>query len=336
MKNIAVIGSGRWGLNIIRNFASLDKLAAVCDINKTNFEKIEQNVGANIVRPLLTKNIKDIIRSKEIEGAVVATPPATHFKIARSLLLAGKDVWVEKPVALKSRDAKKLAEIAEKKGKILFAGHILLYHHAYRKLKQLVNEGYLGDINYIYARRMGFGKVRKNENVLWSLAVHDIAVILYLLGKKPARVNCLGYSYIQKNTPDVVYANMEFDAGLAANINANWINPVKERKLAVVGTEKMAVIDELDEDNPLKIYNQKVIKMPPEALKEEYFPMHKEESETFALPAGEMLKEECLHFIDCVESRKTPKTDAKSAVSVITVLEKCEASMKGNGKWVKL
>ncbi|MFH1454431.1 MAG: Gfo/Idh/MocA family oxidoreductase [Armatimonadota bacterium] len=331
MKNIAVIGSGGWGLNIIRNFAELDKLAAVCDINKTNFEKLEKEYPGIV----LTKNIKDIIKDKSIEGVVVVTPPATHFKLAKKLILAGKNVWVEKPVALKSRDAKKLWDLSLKKNKIAMAGHTLLYNPAYLRLKQLIDEGYFGDIYHIYCRRLGFGKVRKNENVLWSLSVHDIAAVLYLTGTLPVEVSCIGASYIQKGTEDIIYANLKFEGELTVNINSNWLNPYKERKLVLTGSEASAVIDEMNNENPLKIYNQKIIKLPVRDLKQEYFPMHKENAVNIDINNCEMLREECRHFIDCIEKNTLPRTDAKSGYETVKILERCTLSMKKKGRWVK-
>lgn len=331
MRTIAVVGSGSWGLNIIKNFAALDKLGMVCDINKTNFEKIK-NDYPNIK---LTANIKDVVRNKEIEAVVIATPPVTHFEAAKKMIISGKHIWVEKPVALKSKDASILAQMAEKKYKKVLVGHILMYHPAYCKLKELIAGGYFGKINYTVSKRCAFGKVRKSENVLWSLAVHDIAAVIYLLGTLPKSVSCTGANYVQKNVADVIYANLEFKGGVTAHINASWLNPYKERKFILVGEEKSAVIDELDKGAPLKVYNQKVIKAPVNTLKEEFFPMNREEEEAFNFDNIEMLAEECRHFIDCIENNKTPRTDAKSAVSVVKVLEDCERSMKKGGKKIK-
>lgn len=331
MKNIAVIGSGGWGLNIIKNMAALGALAAVCDINKTNFEKIKNDYPDTI----LTTNLKHILRNKDINGVIIATPPITHFKLAKKALQASKNVWVEKPVTLKSKDAKSLSEISDKKNKIIMVGHILLYHQAYGKLKELIKENYLGEIYHIISKRLGFGRVRKNENVLWSLGVHDVAAALYLTGKKARSVNCSGIFRVQDGVEDIVYVNIEFEDGAVASINSSWLHPYRERKTIIIGSERSAVIDELDKEAPLKIYNQKVIKIPIKDLKEEYFPMNKEDTEVVKFEDTDMLKEECRHFIECVESGKKPKTDIKNGEEVIKILEKCEQSMKKNGKWIK-
>ncbi|MBI2251488.1 MAG: Gfo/Idh/MocA family oxidoreductase [Armatimonadetes bacterium] len=332
MKNIAVIGSGTWGLKIIKSLASLNKLALIADINKTNFEEIKKEFPDLT----FTNNIKDIFKNKEIKGVVIATPPITHFKIAEKLLLNGKDIWVEKPFTLKSKEARKLKEISIKKNKIILVGHILLYHPAYCKLKQLIKDGYLGEIRHIASKRLSFGKIRKNENVLWSFSCHDIAAILYLLDKTPLWVSCIGNAYIQRKVEDIIYLNLDFGGGINAHINSSWLNPYKERKLIVIGEEKCSVIDELDQDNPLKVYNQKVMKMPLKNLKEEFFPVQIKNLENFSFNNIEMLKEECLHFIDCLENRKKPKTNPESAVKVIETLEKCVLSIKKNGKWIKI
>lgn len=337
MKNIAIIGSGSWGLNIIKNFVLLNKLGMICDIKKTNFEKIKKEIISVKVDDIrLTTNIKDVIRNKEIKAVVIATPPATHFNIAKRLLLAGKDIWVEKPVVLKAKDAKKIAEISKKKNKIVLAGHILLYHPAYCKLKELIEDGYLGEIKHVISRRCAFGKVRKNENALWSLAVHDIAALIYLLDKKPEDISCLGLNYIQKNVADIIYVNMKFKNNLNVHINSSWLYPYKERELIITGSKACAVVDEMDNETPLKVYNQKVANVPAKALKEEYFPIYKGEVEKFNFDNTNMLKEECLHFIECIENNKQPKSDAKSAWEVIEILEKCELSMKKNAKWEKI
>jgi len=338
MNNIAVIGSGGWGLNIIKNMAALGALGMVCDINKTNFDRIEKeivSVRAKGPSPLLTTNLKHILKNKDINGVVVATPPITHFKLAKKVLQADKNVWVEKPVTLKSKAAKALSELSDKKNKIILVGHILLYHPAYGKLKELIKENYLGGIYHIISKRLGFGKVRKNENVLWSLGVHDVAAALYLTGKKTQSVSCFGLCRIQKNVEDIVYVNIEFEDGVTASINSSWLHPYRERKTIIIGSERSAVIDELDKEAPLKIYNQKVVKIPIQDLKEEYFPMNKEDTEVIKFESVDMLKEECLHFIECISSGKKPKTDIKNGEEVIKILEKCEQSMKKNGKQIK-
>lgn len=331
MNNIAVIGSGGWGLNIIKNMAALGALFAVCDINKTNFGKIK-NDYPDVV---LTTNLKHILKNKDISGVVIATPPFTHFNLAKKTLQAGKNVLVEKPVTLKSKDAKFLAALSDKKNKIILIGHILLYHPAYGKLKELIEENYLGEIYHMISKRLGFGKVRKNENVLWSLGVHDVAAALYLTGKKARSVNCAGICRIQKGVQDIVYADIEFEDGVTASINSSWLHPYKERKTIIIGSERSAVIDELDKDATLKIYNQSVVKIPLKDLKEEYFPMNKEDAEVVKFEDTDMLREECIHFIDCISSGKKPKTDIKNGEEVIKILEKCELSMRKNGKWIK-
>lgn len=332
MNNIAVIGSGGWGLNIIKNMAALGALGAVCDINKTNFEKIKNDYPDII----LTTNLKHILKDKDINGAVIATPPLTHFKLAKKVLQADKNVWVEKPVTLKSKDAKALSELSDKKNKIILVGHILLYHPAYGKLKELIKENYLGEIYHVISKRLGFGKVRKNENVLWSLGVHDVAAALYLTGKKARSVSCAGVCRIQKDVEDIVYVNIEFEDGVTASINSSWLHPYRERKTIIIGSERSAVIDELDKEAPLKIYNQKIVKIPVQDLKEEYFPMNKEDTEVVKFEDTDMLKEECIHFIDCISSGKKPKTDIKNGEEVIRILETCEKSIKKQGTGIKV
>src|SRR6266850_259625 len=324
--DIAVIGSGYWGKNHVRNFSELGRLKTVCDLDGECRSQLKQQYPGLTV----THEIKEVLEDSGVTAVVIATPAEYHHAMAREAILAGKDVLVEKPMALKVRDGRELVDLARKTGRILMVGHILQYHPAIQKLKQLVNSGALGKISYIYSNRLNLGKFRTEENILWSFAPHDISVTLGLLNETPREISAHGGSYLNHGVADVTVTTMSFASGVRAHIFVSWLHPYKEQRLIVVGDKKMAVFDDVAATNKLVLYSHKV-----EWVNRIPIP-RKEDAEPVEIESGEPLRLECLHFLERIQSRERPRTDGQEGLHVLEVLEACETSMGNRGKPVSL
>lgn len=314
--NIALIGAGYWGRNLVRVFFELGVLKTICDLDK----KILEERKKEYPELQTTTNFEEILNDKHIQGIVIASPAATHYKLVKAALNAGKDVFVEKPLALKIKEGEEIVKLAQKKKRILMVGHLLLYHPAIITLENLIKMGELGEVRYIWSNRLNFGKLRREENVLWSFAPHDIAVIIDILGM-PQSVIAVGKNYLQKDIADITLSSFEFKHNKAAHIFVSWINPFKEQKLSVIGSKAMAVFDDQAKEK-LIVYPHKVKWLKnknPEAIKTE--------GKIIKIPEKEPLKEEAKHFLECIKKRKTPKTDGKEALNVLKVLDACQKSM---------
>jgi len=323
-KNIALIGAGHWGKNHLRNLAQQGILNTVLEKS----DEIIRERKKDFPGVLFVKEDRQVMDNENVQGVVIAAPAELHYELAKKYLLAGKDVLVEKPMALTAADGEDLIKIAGKKGRILMVGHILQYHPAVIKLKELIDKGELGQIRYIYSNRLNIGKLRVEENVLWSFAPHDISLILmFLKGEEPERVDAHGGAYVNPGIYDTTLTTLEFKNGVKSHIFVNWLHPFKEQKLVVVGSEKMAVFNGLgDPGNTLLIYPHTIDFTAgdiPVARKAESYPV------TFA--GKEPLREELLHFVDCIERRKTPRTDGVEGLAVLRVLEQAEKKLKGEG-----
>ena len=324
-RNIAVVGAGYWGKNLIRNFFELGALKAICDTQQ-NLRKSYQSQYPTVS---FTNSFSKLLFDSSLKGIVIATPAETHFNLAKQALLAGKDVLVEKPLVLRLEDGEKLAELAEKRGKILMVGHVLRYHPAVNKLKELINQDELGKIQYIYSNRLNIGKIRNEENILWSFAPHDISAILFLFGGCPEAIFSTGGSYLQHKIFDITLTTMDFSGGLKAHIFVSWLHPFKEQKLVVVGSKKMAVFDDVSKEK-LFLYPHKI-------KWEERLPVaHKAQAEFVPFLMEEPLKLECQHFLDCIENRFTPKTDAQEGLRVLRVLQASQESLEKGGKLIRI
>ena len=271
-----------------------------------------------------------LLNNSEIEAVVLSTPTITHYKFAKQALFANKDVFVEKPIALQYEEGEELVSLAKQKNKILMVGHILEYHPAIIKLKEMISSGELGKINYIYSNRLNLGKFRTEENILWSFAPHDIAVILSLLGEMPSEVSAFGGEYLNQDITDVTVTNMAFPSGTKAHIFVSWLHPFKEQKLIVIGDKKMVVFNDVDPENKLFSYNHKIDWI-------ERIPVpHPEAAEPIPIEKSEPLKSECQHFLECIESRRPPRTDGQSGLRVLEVLELCQESLKNKNNFQRL
>ncbi len=320
--NIAVIGGGYWGKNLIRNFNELQSLHTICDPCSAVLEKM--SVAYPGVK--LTEDFQDVLLDREVHAVVISSPAVLHYSLTKQAILAGKDVFVEKPLALNSDEGDELVKLAEEHKRVLMVGHLLQYHPAIHRLKKLINEGSLGKIQYIYSNRLNFGKIRKEENILWSFAPHDISVILSLINEMPVSASCTGANYLSPQIDDTTMSNLYFNNGVRAHIFVSWLHPFKEQKLVVIGDKQMAVFDDtLPWDKKLVLYPHKVvwINQAPQA--------EKAECEFVTLEQVEPLQEECRHFIDCVKHKKTPITDAKEGARVLKVLNAFQESLDNAG-----
>jgi len=305
-KRIGLIGAGYWGKNLIRVFNQLGALKTICDSDRKVLRKYP--------KIKTTLNFQEILDDKEIKGVVICTPASTHYSLVKKALLAGKDVLVEKPLALSVKEGKELVNLSKKN--ILMIDHLLLYHPAIIKLKKLIKEGKLGEIRYICSNRLNFGKLRKEENVLWSFAPHDISVIIDIMGM-PKKVKSIGKNYLQKNIPDITLSSFEFTGEKAAHVFVSWLNPFKEQKLSIIGSKAMAVFDGVK--NELIVYPYKF---------EKNLELIKTKGKSIKFLEKEPLMEVAKHFLECIAKRKVPKTNGKEALSVLEVLEACQKSLK--------
>src|SRR5689334_3775807 len=251
LPKIACVGAGYWGQNLIRNFYELKALGLICDADPARLKEFSALYRGIEVADSIDAALEDA----RVSGVAIATPAETHDPLVRRALLAGKDVFVEKPLCLSAAAGVKLIELAAQQERILMVGHLLWYHPAILKLKRLVDDGALGRIRYIYSNRLNLGKIRREENILWSFAPHDIALILRLVGEFPTRIAATGGAYLQPHIADVTVTNMEFRRGIHAQIFVSWLHPYKEQRLVIVGSKKMAVFDDVRKENKLMIYD---------------------------------------------------------------------------------
>ena len=324
---IALVGCGYWGKNLCRNFYGLGALASVVDATESG-QATARSLAPNAI---ISDNFDDILGDDQIQGIALATPAETHAGLAIQAMLSGKDVFVEKPMALSISDAEAMQKVANETGRILMVGHLLEYHPAVLKLRQLIDSGELGQINYIYSNRLNFGKVRTEENALWSFAPHDVAVILRLLGQLPVEVSASGGAYLTNDIADITVSNLQFSDNSRAHIFVSWLHPYKEQRLVVVGDKKMAIFNDV---NP---YGEKLRVYPQSVEFDGTLPILKKEDAEFIEHVNtEPLRQECAHFLECMKSRNKPLTDAQSGIEVLKVLHACQASIDQNGMPVNL
>ncbi|WP_456432903.1 Gfo/Idh/MocA family oxidoreductase [Thermosulfuriphilus sp.] len=316
---IGIIGAGYWGKNLIRNFYSLKSLLSVCDRDGENLSQIRQKFPGIKT----TLSFTDLLSDPDIKGIVVATPAELHYLHVKEALLAGKDVFVEKPLALDLNQARELVELARSRGLILMVGHLLQYHPAFRKLKEMVTTGELGRIDYIYSNRLNLGKIRREENILWSFAPHDISMILSLAGEMPEAVFATGGNYLHRQIADVTTTHLTFPSGLKAHIFVSWLHPFKEQKLVVVGEGKMAVFNDTEPwGRKLLLYRHSI------SWKNGIPVPIKADPEIIEVSEAEPLREECQHFLECIRHRTPPLTDGQEGLKVLSILAAAQESLE--------
>jgi predicted dehydrogenase len=334
MVKVAVVGVGYWGPNFVRILDEMpdSNLVAVCDLDKKKYEKL----ALQYPHVLFTDNLDGLLEGDRVDAVVVATGSDSHFAVAKKCLLAGKHALVEKPLALSAADAGELVKIAGEKSRVLLVGHLLRYHNGVVKLKEYIDDGYLGKLLYIYTTRVNLGKIRKEENALWSFATHDISVVNYLLGGEPEYVTASGQAYVREGVEDVVFATLHYPGRVMAHLHVSWLDPHKIRKVTVVGDKKMAVMDDMQATEKLRIYDKGV----------DFVPSYGDYGESLSIRVGDIyipkvtmaepLKVECQHFLDCITSGAEPLTGGEHGLQVLRVLEAAERSLKDGSKAVRV
>lgn len=308
---IAVAGCGYWGKNIVRNMAEAGLLAAVCDHNPSLAQSMAEQYNVKAL------SWDQVLADKTIGGVAIAAPAALHYSLAKAALLAGKDVFVEKPLSLRVEEAKELCNLADAGKSILMVGHLLHYHPAYLKLQEMVRGGALGRISYVYSNRLNLGKIRQEEDVLWSFAPHDISMILGLIGQEPDTVTATGSKVLHDRIADTVTAHLSFPGGAKGHVFVSWLHPFKEQKLVVVGDKGMAVFDDSqDWPGKLVIYPHTI------SWKDGAPVPAKAEGQAVEMEVSEPLRNECQHFADCIASRSKPRTDGWEGLRVLSVLQR--------------
>jgi UDP-2-acetamido-3-amino-2,3-dideoxy-glucuronate N-acetyltransferase len=318
---LAVVGCGYWGKNLVRNFFELGVLGAICDLDKSRLESFQATYPV-----FATTDFEEVLASPGITAVAIASPAAQHFSLAKRAILAGKDVFVEKPLALKVEEGEELVALAKKYSRILMVGHLLHYHPAVIELRRLVHAGELGKVEYLSSSRLNLGKLRTEEDILWSFAPHDISAILHLLNEEPVQVAAQGVSYLNRPISDVTLSILSFSSGVKAHIFVSWCHPFKEQKLIIVGDRKMAVFDDTETERKLVLYPHRIdwVDRMPVA--------HRAEGEVVPLRKEEPLRNECQHFLDCIGDRKQPRTDGENGLSVLRVLHACGQSIQDHGQ----
>jgi len=317
---VGVVGCGYWGRNLVRNFHKLGALAAVCDVDAGTLEEVRRTYSV-----FVTDRYEELLGMPELHAVVIAAPAARHYELAKKALLRGKDAFVEKPLALRLEEGSELVDIARRHSRVLMVGHLLHYHPAIAELRRMIEVGELGRVEYISSSRLNLGKLRTEEDILWSFAPHDIGAVLHLLGESPTSVAAQGASYLNHPISDVTLTILGFKSGVKAHIFVSWLHPFKEQKLVIVGNRKMAVFDDTQPENKLVLYPHQIewVNRMPVA--------RKAEPEIVPLSKEEPLGIECSQFLDCVRDRKTPKTNGESGLQVLRVLHAASQSVRDHG-----
>jgi predicted dehydrogenase len=329
MVRVAIVGAGRWGINHVRAFGRIPSadVRAVCDGSDAALEKAHKLVpGAR-----LEKSYEAVLAAPDVDAVVLATPAKDHAHMALAALAAKKHVLVEKPLALRGEDAVAVADAAEREGRVLMVGHLLLFHPVVQRMREAILAGEIGDILYLYAIRVNLGTLRRDENAMWSLAPHDISVMLHLLGDEPKSVAARGAACLQRNVQDVVFVSLRFKNGVLGQIQNSWLDPRKERRIVVVGSKKMMEFDDVHPTEKLRIHDKGYDREPAWTEYAEYLSIRNGEVHVPQVAMIEPLDAECRHFLECVEQNKRPLTDGRSAVDVVKVLEAAQKSLLADG-----
>jgi predicted dehydrogenase len=321
---VGVVGLGYWGPNLARNFASLGdaELRWICDDSAEQLERAAERFPG--VRT--TADLDELLSDPELDAVAIATPVPTHAPLARRALAAGKHVFVEKPLAQSLADAEAVVADARDSDRTLMVGHLLEYHPGVERLKELVDSDELGKVHYIYGNRLNLGKLRADENALWSLGAHDVSVVLRLAQEEPVECHAHGESYMRDGVEDVVFCYLRFPSGLAAHLHLSWLDPHKERRFTVVGSKRMATFDDMAIERKLTVYDK--------GFEQDYrnygeYIARSGDVWSPVVPNDEPLRLECRHFIECVREGATPRSDGESGLRVVRVLEELQRSLVG-------
>ncbi len=320
---LGVVGLGYWGPNLARNFAGLPgcEVSWLCDASAQAREKMARAIPG--ARP--SKDVDELLADPELDAVVLATPVPTHAELATRALQAGKHCFVEKPLATTVADAERAVAAAEQAGKTLMVGHLLEYHPAVTRLKEMVAQGELGEMYYLYGNRVNLGKLRADENALWSLGAHDVSVVLHLIGEEPEECVAHGRSYVRSGVEDVVFCYLRFPSGIVAHLHLSWLDPHKERRLTVVGAKRMATFDDMQIEGKLTVYDKGF-----DEDSRSWGEYIARSGDIFSprIPNTEPLRLECEHFVECLRTGASPRSDGHSGLRVVRVLEALQRALE--------
>jgi predicted dehydrogenase len=324
---VGVVGLGYWGPNLARNFDLLaeTELRWLCDAS----EESRARLAPQFPNARVSADLDELLADPELDAVVIATPVPLHADLAVRVLEAGKHCFVEKPLAQSAADAERVVQAASDSGKVLMVGHLLEYHPGVRKLKEVASSGDLGDIRYIYGNRLNLGKLRANENALWSLGAHDVSVLLHLAEEEPSEMHAFGASYMHPGVEDVVFCILRFPSGLLAHLHLSWLDPHKERRFTIVGSDKMATFDDMEVEQKLVIYDK--------GFDQDYrtygeYIARSGDVWSPQISNEEPLRIECRHFAECVRDGKEPVSNGESGLRVVRVLEGLQQSLDGSSR----
>lgn len=332
--NVALIGYGYWGPNLARNLSQLAacRLAAVCDSSAGRLAEVEQFYpGARCV-----SDYRQVLADPGIDAVVISTPAQSHHALAMEALNSGKHVLVEKPLAMSVVQAEELVELAARQGRTLMVGHTFEYNPAVLKMRELMASGQIGETYYIYSTRVNLGRVQRDLNALWSIAPHDFSILIYLLQAMPVEVSARGARYLSDDVEDVVFVDLSFPRGILAHVHASWLDPSKVRRMTVVGSSKMIVYDDVADEGKIKVYDKGVYRKGDPSYGEFQYRLHSGDIYIPKIDMTEPLRNECQHFLECIQHGKRPLTDGENGLRVVRVLAAAQASLRQNGVPVQL
>lgn len=329
---IGLIGYGYWGPNLARNFHSLPNahLAAIADADVNRLDE-----PARLYNTHTHTDPTELLRDPTLDAIAISTPARTHYELARASLEHGKHVLVEKPLAMTSVEARELIALAKRNKLVLMVGHTFEYNPAVWKIRELIESRELGDVYYVYSNRVNLGRVQRDINALWSIAPHDISILLYVLGMMPLEISARGGMYLSDNIEDVVFVTLTFPNQVLAHIHVSWLDPSKVRQMTVVGSKKMVVYDDVDPEARLRIYDKGVYRHGAD-YGEYQLKIHSGDISIPRIDLSEPLRNECVHFLECVSENKTPRTDGENGLRVIRILEAAQESLARNGSAVQI
>jgi predicted dehydrogenase len=329
---IGIVGMNYWGPNLARNFDRLDgcRVTWICDRDEAVLDRHRPSYRNS----RFTARYEELLEDAELDAVVIATPVPTHAPLARQALEADKDAFVEKPLALTAHDANELASLADARGRVLMVDHLLVYHPAVRKLHELIRDGDLGQVFYLYGNRLNLGIVRQDENALWSLGPHDISVMLHLVGERPAEVSATGESYLQPGVEDVVFGRIRFPSGILGHLHLSWLDPHKMRRMTVIGSERMVVFDDMETERKVTVYDKGPI--PRTETYGEYIQVRSGDIHIPKVTGTEPLRVVCERFVQAVGDRAPTPSDGWAGATVVEVLEAMSESLAEGGKPVAL
>jgi predicted dehydrogenase len=331
--NVALIGCGYWGPNLARNFYQLPnaQLVTCCDLDERKLEQMQRLYPTRV-----TQDYGSVLADSSVEAVALATPAGSHHTLARAALLAGKHVFVEKPLTMSSAEAESLIDLAQQQSRVLMVGHVFQYNPAVLKIKELIDSGQIGQVYYLYSNRVNLGRVQSDVNALWNIAPHDVSISLYLLDVMPVEVSARGAAYLNGRVEDVVFLAMQFPEGVMAHVQVSWLDPSKVRRMTVVGSERMIVYDDVASEGKVKIYDKGVYRKGDPIYGEFQYKLHSGDIYIPKIEMTEPLRNECAHFVECVLEGARPLTDGESGLRVVRVLEAAQESLKEGGQAVRI